>query len=177
MTETTETICTWADDAFGPAPSEARILARANEEMAELMVTVVDCDKPLSAMIEESADVAIVLCRLAKLHGCDVDELMARRTKMPRRCDTTPAEAAVASNTALAALLRAVTAEQQDEVVAERLLFLFDRLADTALLAGGQLGQAVDAKMQVNRKRQWRLDGSGHGYHVRPGSAAAEAGA
>lgn len=28
------------------------------------------------------------------------------------------------------------------------------------------LGDAIDAKMAINRARKWRLDGAGQGYHV-----------
>lgn len=35
---------------------------------------------------------------------------------------------------------------------------------------GLDLTHAIELKMQVNRKRTWKLDGSGHGYHERPKS-------
>lgn len=92
-------IAAWADETFGPAPSKARIAARANEEMAELLRhTTADGDP--AAITEEAADVVIILFRLAR--ECGVD-----------------------------------------------------------------LMQAVDAKMAKNRQRVWKLDGTGHGYHVR----------
>lgn len=78
--ENCETIGGWADRAFGPASSDARVAARANEEMAELL-RAVTADLPPDIYLEEAADVVIVLCRLAHLHGIDlfdlVDEKMA----------------------------------------------------------------------------------------------------
>lgn len=96
-----ETIASWADATFGPAPSRARIAARANEEMAELLRHAT-ADEDCAAMVEEAADVVIILFRLARECGAD-------------------------------------------------------------------LMGAVDAKMEKNRSRMWKLDGTGHGYHVRGG--------
>lgn len=42
----------------------------------------------------------------------------------------------------------------------------------TALSLGIDLDKALDAKMVVNRGRQWKLDGSGCGYHVRKDEGA-----
>jgi NTP pyrophosphatase (non-canonical NTP hydrolase) len=97
--ETQHTIAEWADQTFGPSASNARVAARANEEMAELLraLTISD-DNPHA--VEEAADVVIVLYRLA------------------------------------------------------------DRM-------GQDLHQAIDRKMQINRAREWAVDGSGHGRHVR----------
>lgn len=35
-----------------------------------------------------------------------------------------------------------------------------------AQATGQDLMAAVDAKMAINRARQWRVDGAGHGYHT-----------
>lgn len=99
MRETQKTISQWANDTFGPASSNARVGARANEEMAELMrALTADDNHPKAA--EEMADVVIVLKRLAERMGVDLDA-------------------------------------------------------------------EVDRKMEVNRQREWKLDSTGHGYHVR----------
>ena len=72
MRETQASIVAFADEAFGPAPSVARIAARANEEMAELLraATMPDSDPRLVA--REAADVVIILHRLAHVCGCDL---------------------------------------------------------------------------------------------------------
>lgn len=97
MRETQRSISQWAEDTFGVAGSDARVAARANEEMAEL-IRATTTDTPPARIAEEIADVVIVLYRLA------------------------------------------------------------DRL-------GVDLHDEIDRKMAVNRQREWRRDGSGHGYH------------
>lgn len=92
-------ISEWANETFGPAGSNIRVAARANEEMAELLrALTVDDNNPKAA--EEVADVFIVLYRVAWRLGVDIHH-------------------------------------------------------------------EIDKKMAINRKREWNLDGSGHGYHVR----------
>lgn len=100
--ENQESVATWADKTFGPTQSLARIAARANEEMAELLRITTAAPVNPQAAIDEAADVVIVLYRLARN-------------------------------------------------------------------AGGDLLDAVDRKMAVNRGRAWKLDATGHGYHVREG--------
>lgn len=97
--ETQATITEWADATFGEVKDNARIAARANEEMAELLRALTsDADAPKAA--EEVADVFIVLYRLATRLGVDIHA-------------------------------------------------------------------EIDRKMAVNRKREWKVDGTGHGYHTR----------
>ncbi len=100
MKESQATISTWANEVFGPAGSDARVAARANEEMAELLRLVTTDNPPPEKLVEEAADVVIILFRFA-----------------------------------------------------ERL--------------GEDLLQAIDGKMALNRSREWKRDGTGHGYHVR----------
>lgn len=96
------TVSTWANETFGPSGSNARVAARANEEMAELLrALTADDNHPKAA--EEVADIVIILYRLATRLGID----------------------------------------------------LYDE---------------IDRKMEVNRKREWKLDKTGHGYHVRENS-------
>lgn len=99
MNETQQSVTDWADATFGPALSNARIAARANEEMAELLRALTADDLHPKAA-EEVADIFIVLYRLATRLGVD-------------------------------------------------------------------LHSEIDRKMAVNRGREWRLDATGHGYHVR----------
>lgn len=103
MAETQHSIQAWANMAFGPAPDPARVAARANEEMAELLRAATS-EQPPEVLIEEAADVVIVLMRFA-------------------------------------------------EVVGEDLM------------------KEIDRKMTVNRGREWKKDGTGHGYHIRKEAA------
>lgn len=73
MTENQKSISEWAEETFGPAGSNARVAARANEEMAELLRKLTANDTESSAG-EEIADVVIVLYRLATRMGVDLSE-------------------------------------------------------------------------------------------------------
>lgn len=71
--ETQASISSWAEETFGPVASNARVAARANEEMAELFrVLTIDDKSPMAAV--EIADVVIVLYRLAARLGVDLHE-------------------------------------------------------------------------------------------------------
>ena len=95
-------ITDWAEETFGPAPSVARIAARANEEMAELLrkATMPEGTHSAEEIAEEAADITIVLYRVCRVLGKDLDA-------------------------------------------------------------------EVDRKHGINEGRNWQLDGTGHGYHVR----------
>jgi hypothetical protein len=95
--ETQQSIAEWAEQTFGPTANLAAIAARANKEMAELLMHATTCAPP-EVLLEECADVDIILKRFAKV-------------------------------------------------------------------AGGDLNDAVDRKMAINRERRWIRDGHGHGYH------------
>lgn len=73
-------ISAWADETFGTASSNARVAARANEEMAELLRALTSDDQHPNAA-EEIADIVIVLCRLmtrlGKNFGEEIDRKMA----------------------------------------------------------------------------------------------------
>lgn len=104
MIETQKTISAWTTATFGEASSNARVAARANEEMAELLRALTSDDNHSKA-VEEVADVVIILYRLAERMGADLHE-------------------------------------------------------------------EIDAKMQINRAREWAVTADGHGYHVRNKSLA-----
>lgn len=71
--ETQQSISKWANETFGPASSNARVAARANEEMAELLRALTADDQDLKA-VDEIADVLIILYRLADRFGIDLHE-------------------------------------------------------------------------------------------------------
>jgi NTP pyrophosphatase (non-canonical NTP hydrolase) len=78
MIENQRTISQWADATFGPSGSNARVAARANEEMAELLrALTADDSHPKAA--EEVADVVIILYRLATRLGVDLHELIVQK--------------------------------------------------------------------------------------------------
>lgn len=97
LKETQLSISEWAEETFGPSGSNARAIARANEEMAELIRHAASDDRH-SKIAEEIADIVIVLMRVC--------------TRV-----------------------------------------------------GASLHDEINKKMARNRIREWRRDGTGHGYH------------
>lgn len=83
MRETQETISQWAEETFGPASSNARVAARANEEMSELLRKLTTDDDHEDAPVE-IADVVIVLYRLAARMGVDLHELINSKMAINR---------------------------------------------------------------------------------------------
>lgn len=83
MREDQRSISAWAEATFGPVSSNARVAARANEEMAELLrALTVDDDSPKAG--EEMADIVIVLCRLADRMGIDLFDEMDKKMQINR---------------------------------------------------------------------------------------------
>lgn len=81
--ESQESISQWIEETFGPVGSNARVAARANEEMAELLRTVtIQDDHPEIA--EELADLVIVLYRLATRVGADLHSEIDRKMGVNR---------------------------------------------------------------------------------------------
>lgn len=83
MIETQETISLWANQVFGPAGSNARVAARANEEMAELLRALTADDNHPKAK-EELADIVIVLYRLAWRLGINLHDEIDRKMAVNR---------------------------------------------------------------------------------------------
>ena len=83
MIENQYSISAWANLTFGPASSNARAAARANEEMAELLRALTGDDNHPKA-IEEAADVVIILYRLADRMGKDLHEEIDQKMRINR---------------------------------------------------------------------------------------------
>ena len=83
MIETQDSIGKWADEVFGSTGSNARIAGRANEEMAEL-VRAATSDAPIEKIIEEAADVVIVLYRLAARNRIDLHSIIDAKMEINR---------------------------------------------------------------------------------------------
>lgn len=84
--ETQESINQWQDSVFGPAElsTPARTSVRANKEMAELLSECVATYAHPDKIIEEAADVYIVLLRLAAVAGRDLHEAVDRKMAVNR---------------------------------------------------------------------------------------------
>lgn len=161
--ETQASISAWAEEAFGPVSSDARVAARVNEEMSELLRYLTSDDKHPKAA-EEAADVAIVLARLSDRLGFDLTALTdesAREDEIrhhPNVC------IAALANARLARLMVALTLGEQDvrndlNAIGRHLLIIARRL-------GTDLHTEIDRKMATNRARTWKRDGTGCGRHV-----------
>lgn len=168
MPETQATISAWADATFGTASSNARVAARANEEMAELLRAITSDDPAKLAKVpEEAADVVIVLCRLATRLGYKLPPLTVELEASQHHVTL---HWAAWANKWLARAIQSLTeTEGISANVPDCLLGCVLNLAQLCKLLGTDLWTEVERKMAVNRGRTWRwaLDGSGHGYHVR----------
>lgn len=173
MHETQESISAWAEETFGPAESLARVAARANEEMAELL-RAITAGKPYPKIMEEAADVAIVLERFAEIGGFDDARQTGHALGVIDRVGAKSGalEIATFANLSLAMLMDDMTDDRPGTVCGDRsgsLYLVFHALYRLVTVLGGELDHAIDAKMEINRVRRWTKDGTGHGYHERAG--------
>ena len=169
--ETCQTIGDWALETFGPRSTPQSIAARALVEAAELVQECVTLDRDRGVyglterIAKECADVYIVLARIAHEADCNMNE-SARRELQLLRMEWFGSYASLASSaTELVLKLCATTHPRYTTfellgMIGARLQLL------VASIGQGELLEHVDAKMQVNRARKWRLDGNGHGQHV-----------
>jgi NTP pyrophosphatase (non-canonical NTP hydrolase) len=82
--ESVASIQQWARDAFGPAPLPSRIAARANEEMAELLMAVNGDALVPAEIASECADIVIMLCRMADRLGFDLGAAVDQKMQINR---------------------------------------------------------------------------------------------
>jgi NTP pyrophosphatase (non-canonical NTP hydrolase) len=81
--ESQATINEWITSTFGETGSNFSVAARANQEMAELLMALaVDDDHPKA--VEEAADIVIVLYRLAERRGMDLHAEIDRKMAINR---------------------------------------------------------------------------------------------
>ncbi len=81
--ETQATINEWIEATFGAAGSNLSVAARANEEMAELLMGLaVDDNHPKA--VEEAADIAIILYRLAQRRGINLHDAIDAKMAVNR---------------------------------------------------------------------------------------------
>ena len=80
-----------------------------------------------------------------------------------------PARGAARANEEMAELLAELTKDEPDYVrVADELADIVIVLYRVATKCEVGLMAEIDRKMAINRSREWRQDGSGHGYHLSP---------
>lgn len=161
--ETQETISAWAEETFGPAGSDLRVVARANEEMAEV-IRALSFGGQTEKAIEECADTAIVLMRLA--------DRMKVRVVFPNEdaawdATTYAIWASAALNRLLDELHKTGGRDPVSPWAQDSFSQAVENLGKCVDALNGVIEDAINRKMAINRAREWRLDGSGHGYHVK----------
>lgn len=163
MAETQATIAQWANDTFGRT-NPLRVATRAITETAELLAVYSADTLDRAALIEEAADIAIVLSRLELMLAGDDDPqwdgLVASgeaQLSVGHMIGSIPQ--------GVADIIRRLIDQDRDGAALACEGVLSD-LADLVAWFGGSLPAAIDAKMAVNRKREWRRSGDGHGYHT-----------
>ncbi len=80
--ETQETIAEWGEVTFGPAANPLDLVARAQQELAELAEAVQQNDRRGAAM--ETADVMILLYRLAEDLDYDIGQSVQEKMAVNR---------------------------------------------------------------------------------------------
>lgn len=74
---------------------------------------------------------------------------------------------AARANEEMAELLRVLSVDDHHAKAAEEIadvVIVLSRLASNLSI---DLQEEIDKKMSINRQREWKLDKTGHGYHVR----------
>ena len=159
--ETQRTVSDWAEATFGPASSDARVAARIMEELAELLREITSEAVP-SRITDECADVAIILCRLGMRRGASLSFTGTNSVNTLYRL-------AGALSTRLGLIFYECCRGDYEASVSEigDMQSLMGTLNSICKLYDTTLAAAVQAKMEVNRAREWALTDDGHGYHVR----------
>jgi len=169
--ETQGSIARWRYDTFGPIASMFSLIVRTKSEAHELLVEVDKCAPRCSdGVLDELADVAICLYCVATQAGGRFDE-SAEGLDALFRMEMNPINLVVDVDTNLShALRRSAFVPRGSKGIMRDITFAMAALRLIASLYGKDLNALVDAKMAVNRKREWRPDGRGHGQHVDGGS-------
>lgn len=163
MRETQQSISDWANTTFGPSGSDLRVWARTNEELAELLrlLTTDGFDWPKAA--EEAADTLIVLCRLGVRVGANLDF-------RGQSVNLSLVGLGLNAHAWLHSVAKDLEIGNQGGAAAS-LVQVVAALCQIIRTLGRDPQAEIDRKMEINRAREWRLDGSGHGYHVKAGQS------
>lgn len=162
--ETQKSISDWAEATFGKVGSNLSVLARANVEVAELLMKAVVGESTIEGICEECADVAICLYRFRE------------RCKMPPPARTQTQvwavmEATISVQSVMVHMMDLLSLD--DLAVSDGMISkVFEHLHGiVGMISVSSLDVFVDRKMAKNRVRKWVVRG-GHGQHVEPASDA-----
>lgn len=172
LRETQATIMAWKRQTFGPSTPQ-RTLARAAEELGKVFRAVTSEAPPIK-IAEEAAGVALILADIGEWLG--VGDWLFGAVE-PRIYG--PVKLCGFALTQLGYLTREIEYIASGEVPRSRsvalreLRALLGALKEISSIYGMSLESAIDAKMAINRGRDWVCDGTGHGYHRRPAEGGA----
>lgn len=136
--ETTASIAQWQNETFGPATTTWERVDRSDEAMRGAMWR---------------ARGAIVAAEL--VHPVSPRELRPNLSRAIRAAEE------------LAELIEALITDDNDPRVATEVADVQIVLAGITAAHGQEQADLVDAKMAINRARQWNTAGDGHGQHVK----------
>ncbi|MGI9298605.1 MAG: MazG-like family protein [Gammaproteobacteria bacterium] len=175
-TETQGSVSQWATETFGPESSLLRVAVRANEELAELLRCLAG-DAPPEKVVEEIADVVIVLYRLAERIGIGLDTVVTQ-TDVHDSPGLTTLRMALMIHAEIGIVLESLESMEMLAGVDDELVSRIDHnmkssimqigMTATELAAGfgALLPREIDKKMVINRRRKWKLDDTGRGQHI-----------
>ena len=158
--ETQTSISLWAEQTFGDPGSNLRVATRAGEEMFELFREISAGINAKKAIVE-AADVAITLYRL-----CERLKVRIDTSQICREDPDNPIVLAAKCNGRLAPVIVMLSYDDYDESVDYMLQQLYYFLEKFCISLGGNLQQAIDDKMEINRRRRWQTNGQGS-YHIK----------
>lgn len=162
MKETIESIAQWAHETFGPSSSE-RTIIRSIEEASELCTHLAKGETIEAA--QEAVDVFIVMCRYYVLHKASAETVLRDPLFMGPR---SPMDSAAVLVKLLGSSL---LGEKHPGAFPDSPLATITIIRRLLLDLGVDFDELVDTKMDINRKREWKRDGTGCGQHVEAASA------
>lgn len=108
------------------------------------------------------------------LRGRETQETICGWTEATFGTASSNARVASRANEEMAELLRALTSDDSHPKAVEEAADVVIILYRLAHRMGSDLHAEIDRKMQINRKREWKVT-NGHGYHVRDKNSVAPA--
>lgn len=164
MIETQSSCNQWAERTFGPCDNASRLVARANEEMGELLSQITMPEIKTEKIAEECADVAMILFRVADFAEHDLMPIFQLDNLLVPTLIYGPAARANSMLSFLFERLSPANVPRWGEI--GRLVgAIVIKLAEISAAVGTPLGTAIDQKMAILRTREWEIVGDGTGYH------------
>lgn len=156
--ETPQSILEWGAATFG-SPTTLDLLVRCNKEMAELL-SAINNQAPVENIRAEIADVTIVIWQAAASADIQVPLYPGAKPIYGSM------EMAVRVSSLLQELIIAFSGGNYYTPTSQSIQEASNLLYRMAAFYEADLQELVDAKMVVNRARQWELNADGSFQHV-----------